>query len=361
MLSNFVFDLFAGTSTATRQLRRRVLQLANYNFNVLISGPIGSGKRKLAEAVHRHSPRADGPFIPVDCGALSGPFFQSQVFGQTADGNLLSRGSTIGCLRAAHQGSLLLRNVDRLTMDEQAALAVALRTKCVESGGESHQIDVRIVATSSRDLEKQVRCGCFRVDLYFLLSTTTIECPALVDRSDDIPALVSYFLAKQTFEHGVECKQISAAALALLKSYSWPGNIGQLEASLESAIRAGEGESTLDLAHFTEIAEQVERENLPNEYGHHGNCGQHEKRGEVATREFVNGVESVITTPLVDGTGEWMTLAEAESLHIRRTLEQANFNAPVAAAMLGLSLRAFRQKLQRYRLQHFLRSSCDKM
>ena len=175
MLTNYVFDLVAGTSSIVKQQRRRVLQLANYKFNILFSGPTGSGKRLLAEAIHRHSDRCERPFIPVNCQALSGPFFSSQMFGDENANGLFS--GSIGCYRCAEGGTLFLQHVDELSLDEQLELVSALKKK---------NADVRIVASSSRDLDGEVRAGRFRSDLYKILSTTTFECPSLVDHTEDI-------------------------------------------------------------------------------------------------------------------------------------------------------------------------------
>ncbi len=150
MLTNFVFDLVAGASSTTKQLRRRVLRLANYRFNILISGPTGIGKRLLSEAVHRHSDRYDRAFIPVNCHSLSGPFFRSQMFGDVSpkSNSLIARTSTMGCYRSAERGTLFLQNVDRLTLDEQLMLVEEMKQK---------RGDVRVIASSSRDLDDEVR------------------------------------------------------------------------------------------------------------------------------------------------------------------------------------------------------------
>jgi DNA-binding NtrC family response regulator len=139
-----------------------------------------------------------------------------------------------------------------------------------------------------------------------------------------------------------------------LESYDWPGNIGELESAIDAAVRAGKDEPTLDLKHFTEIADRLHAKHLGCEFEvdeHPNGCKSH---------EIVNGIESVESQPLIANNAPWMTLAEAESFHIRRTLELAEFNTTVAATMLGLSINAFRRKLKRHCLQHFLSSEFDK-
>jgi DNA-binding NtrC family response regulator len=276
------------------------------------------------------------------------------MFGQTANGTLLGRTSTIGCLRSADGGSILLRNVDRLSLDEQAALAEVLKSQCINLENESHRINVRVFSTSSHNLDQEVKAGRFRVDLYYLLSATTVDCPALADRPEDIGALMSFFLAKLTLEYGVNYKQVSSAAMALLKSYDWPGNIAEIESTIETAVRISAHELTLEITHFAEIAERIQQKSLESEFS------TDEIETELISMDVVNGTETVESLPLVAPSEQWLTLAEAESLHIRRTLEQAEFNATVAAAMLGISLNSFRQKLERYRLQNYLSSKFDK-
>ncbi|MFC1757158.1 sigma-54-dependent transcriptional regulator [Planctomycetota bacterium] len=341
MLTNFVFDLVAGASSTTKQLRRRILRLANYRFNVLISGPSGSGKRLLAEAIHRHSGRASGAFIPVNCQALSGPFFQSQMFGDASDSShgLLAQSSAIGCFRSAEDGTLFLQNVDRLTLDEQLQLVDELKQK---------RGNVRVIASTSRDLDDEVRTGRFHPDLYRLLAATTIDCPSLSDRPDDIRPLASFFLAKSSIEYGVERPQISAAALALLESYDWPGNVREFQSAIDDAVReCDEEDSVIRLSHFSSIVEQLTE--FP---------GDPISNAEPKP-EPVNHIESIGSKPLVAESQAWPTLAETESLHIRQTLAQADYNARVAAKLLGLTFRAFQQKLTQHRLHGFLRAMAN--
>lgn len=339
MLTNFVFDLVAGASLTAKQLRRRVLRLANYNFNVLISGPSGSGKRLLAEAIHRHSDRAAFAFIPVNCQALSGPFFQYQMFGDAPGGtnSLLGQTSVLGCFRSAEGGTLFLQNVDQLTLDEQLMLVDELKEK---------RGNIRIVASTSRDLDEEVRTGRFSSELYRLLAATTIECPSLASRPDDIRPLASFFLSKSSLEYGVERPQLSAAAMALLESYDWPGNVRELELAIDQAVRdCDEEDIVIRLSDFSAIADRITRTNVA--------------RLANSEVEPVNDVEAISSKPLIAGSQVWPTLAETESLHIRQTLEQADYNARVAAKMLGLTFRAFQQKLTQHRLHGFLRAKAN--
>ncbi|MCA9214797.1 MAG: sigma-54-dependent Fis family transcriptional regulator [Planctomycetales bacterium] len=339
MLTNFVFDLVAGTSSTTKQLRRRVLQLANYKFNILLSGPAGSGKQLLAQAIHRHSDRQDRPFIPVDCKALSGPFFSSQMFGIGSSNSLL--GGSIGCYRCADGGTLFLKHVDALTLGEQLELVTALKET---------QSDVRVMASSIRDLDGEVRAGRFRSDLYQLISTTTVECPALVEHPEDIRPLVAFFLAKSSIEYGVDQPQISNPALAVLESYDWPNNVRELEETIDIAVQNVEAsDAVIGLDSFDRIAELLA--DSSSEYGND------DERDE--TTEAVNSQESVSNKPLTP-TDEWPTLAAAELAHIRKTLEQADYNARVAAKMLGLTFRGFQQKLTQHRLHGFLRAKASR-
>ena len=338
MLTNFVFDLVAGASSTTKQLRRSVLRLANYKFNVLISGPSGSGKRLLAEAIHRHSRRADGVFIPVNCQTLSGPFFHSQMFGDASSNGIFARTSTLGCYQSAENGTLFLQNVDHLTLAEQLSLVDKLREK---------KGDVRIIAASSRDLDGEIREGRFRSDLYYLLATTTLDCPSLADRPEDIRALVSFFLAKSSIELGVEQPQISQAAIALLESYEWPGNVRELATAIDKAVQQCSGhDSVIGLDHFEYIAAKLADTGIDSDLLQ-------------AAAEGASDSDSIEADGADKNSKAWPTLAETELKHIRQTLEQADYNARVAAKMLGLTFRAFQQKLTQHRLHGFLRAKAN--
>jgi len=353
MTSNFVFDFIAGTSEPTRRLRRRALQLANYNFNILVSGPNGSGKRLIAEAIHRHGTRNARPFIPVNCATLSGPFFNSQMLGQSSRG-LLARSTTLGCIRSADGGTLFLQNVDRLSVEEQATLVDVLKSKSVVTNDTVHAIDVRVIASSSVNLEDEVRDGRFLAELYGLLSTTEVDCPALAERSEDIRSLASFFLAKSTLERGLGQIRLAVARRALFEAYDWPGNVRELEIAIDEAVDSNEFEQTLGLSDFDEIADRLAEQTTAEE------AAQIESRRSLKSADagqidsqHVNAIESVTQ---IRPTGQWPTLAQAEARHILQTLEEANFNHSVAAKMLQVSKASLDEKLERYRLRYYVQT-----
>ncbi len=234
-----------GESPWTVKVRKRILQVAGYNYSVLISGPSGTGKELVARAIHTHGPRASKPFIPVNCAALPGELFTSQVFGHQKGAFTGAAQSTLGCFRAADGGTLFLDEIGDLDFDLQAKLLRVLQERKVTPVG-SHDgipVDVRVMAATNRNLEQDVRAGRFRLDLYYRLNVISVETAALKDRPEDIAVLARHFLARAAVETGSSVKDLARATIALMQSYAWPGNIRELQNLIERAIVFAEGDT----------------------------------------------------------------------------------------------------------------------
>ena len=193
-----------GVSPWTQSVRKRIEQLANFRYSVLVHGPSGTGKELVARAIHAQSSRAKGPFIPVNCAALPSGLFSSQLFGHVKGAFTGAQHSSMGCFRAAEGGTIFLDEIGELDLELQAKLLRVLQERQVTPVGsvDSIPIDVRVIAATNRDLEAEVRAGRFRLDLYYRLNVVSLETTALSERPEDISVLAEHFLAKAAVENG---------------------------------------------------------------------------------------------------------------------------------------------------------------
>lgn len=221
-----------------KQVIQEVGHVADTNTTVLILGETGTGKELLARAVHVLSSRADGPLIKVDCATLPASLIESELFGHEKGAFTGAIQRKIGRFEAADGGSVFLDEVGELPMDLQAKLLRVLQEGAFERVGstETIKVDVRLIAATNRDLEKMVEAGQFRSDLYYRLNVFPIYNLPLRDRPEDIPVLVKHFAAKFAKKQGKKIKEISAPDMKKLKTYSFPGNVRELENIVERAV-----------------------------------------------------------------------------------------------------------------------------
>ena len=239
-------DEILGTSTPVTLLRQQILRAAPQPFTVLILGESGSGKELVALALHRNSRRADGPLVVVNCAAIAPTLLEAELFGYKKGAFSGADRDHPGLFQQADEGTLFLDEVAELSPDCQAKLLRVIEGKSFRPvGGTSDiKVDVRIVAATHRDLEREVKAGRFREDLYFRLRVIAIRVPSLRERAEDIPELANFFLARVS----AECRRnfrFTPAALNKLQAYPWPGNVRQLRAVIESAAVMSESD-TLD-------------------------------------------------------------------------------------------------------------------
>jgi DNA-binding NtrC family response regulator/pSer/pThr/pTyr-binding forkhead associated (FHA) protein len=229
-------DELIGTSQQIRQLRGDVAALAVGPCTVLIEGESGVGKELVALALHRLSPRRDGPLIAVNCAGLAGNLAEAELFGHSKGAFTSADKARLGLFQQADEGTLFLDEIGELTPETQARLLRVLETKKVRPVGTNMEIkiDVRIIAATNRDLERETKGGRFRRDLFFRLGTR-VHIPPLRDHSDDIPALAEHFLSCLNHEYRRHVRLLPET-IERLESYSWPGNVRQLRSVLESAI-----------------------------------------------------------------------------------------------------------------------------
>lgn len=229
---------------------RLTRQVANSNASVLLLGESGTGKELIANAVHRLSDRANGPFVRVNCGALSESLLESELFGHVRGAFTGAVNNRTGRFEAAHSGSIFLDEINSTTLHLQVKLLRVLQEREFERVGDTNtvRVDTRVIAASNRDLLNLVEAERFREDLYWRLNVVTIELPPLRERREDIPALVHHFLNHYSEANERYVVHIQPAAREALQDYSWPGNVRELQNYVERAVVLAEGdELTVEL------------------------------------------------------------------------------------------------------------------
>ncbi len=309
---------FIGDSPSVREVFRRVGKAASTNATILIFGESGTGKELVAETVHRASPRAEGPFVKVNCAALPEGLLESELFGHVKGSFTGAVKDRAGRFEAASGGTLFLDEVGEIPVHTQVKLLRVLQNREIERVGESasRPVDARLVAATNADLEARVRKGTFREDFYFRLKVVTVRMPPLRERRGDIPALARHFRRMYADRYDRAVHDIEEDALAVLVEYDWPGNVRELENVIEAAVVLADGDTvTVDV--------------LPVEVG---------------GRQRVEDLPDVAEIRIPAGT----SLPEAERTIILDTLQRTDGNKTAAARILGIGLRTLYRKLEQY-------------
>jgi two-component system response regulator AtoC len=334
--------VIVGQSPVTVRLRVEIDRIAPFTSNVLITGPSGTGKELVARQIHARSPRAEQPFIPVDCASMSGELMSSQLFGHVAGAFTGANCAALGCFRAANHGTIFLDEIGELEYSLQAKLLRVLQEHVVTPVG-SHQgerVDVRVVAATNRNLRLDVLEGRFREDLYYRLDVVHLRTTALRERPGDICDLASAFL-DQLASDGLPACSLSPDASAALVEFSWPGNVRQLRNVLEQA--AIDSNSPV-------IAADLLRRIMSLSLGSPRGDVQPAIAAEATlgvTHDPMEVHAEVGCRPTVKGNG-WLSLDELERDHIARTLAHTFNNRSAAARLLGITRQALLRKLKRH-------------
>jgi DNA-binding NtrC family response regulator len=238
------FDLFVGQSKEMQKVYRRIMQVAMTDSTVLVTGESGTGKELVARAIHKNSPRDGKPFVAVDCSSLADNLLESELFGHVKGSFTGAVQAKTGLFKVADGGTLFLDEVSNISLATQAKLLRVLQERMVTpiGGTQPVPINIHLVAASNRNLKTMVSEGTFREDLFFRLNIIPIELPPLRERKGDIPLLISHFLKKFTNAVGKNIRGIAPDAMALLESYDYPGNVRELENTIERAVVLAAGE-----------------------------------------------------------------------------------------------------------------------
>jgi DNA-binding NtrC family response regulator len=309
-----------GHSPAMENLRALIRRVARTQATVLIQGESGTGKELVARALYRESPRAAAPFIKVNCAAVPENLIESEFFGHEKGAFTGAMTKREGRFELAHGGTILLDEISEISPGVQAKLLRVLQERELERVGGSRtiKVDVRVIATTNRNLEQSVEKKEFRQDLFFRLNVVPIIMPALRERKEDIPELAGEFMKRFGRKHGVHVKGFTAEATKVLCAHSWPGNVRELQNVIERAVIMCDENGMLG----------------PEHLGLGGN--------KPATD---SAVEEPVLSPTTSTSGELLTLAEMEKRHILAALDRCKGNRTHAAKLLGMSIRTLRNKL----------------
>ena len=303
---------------------RRAEQVASAEASVLITGESGTGKEVLARHIHRRSRRASGPFVALNCAAIPENLLESELFGHEKGAFSGALARRLGKFEAANGGTLLLDEISEMDLRLQSKLLRAIQEREIDRLGGSGpvRVNVRILATSNRDLPAEAAAGRFREDLYFRLNVVSLRIPPLRERPGDIPVLAEHYARHYAEVNGLPARPVSAAALLRLASHGWRGNVRELENTLHRAVLLADG-GEIDAAAIE----------LPSD-------GRRPASTD-ATPGSQGGVASLVGR----------TMDEVERDLILETLSHTLGNRTHAATILGISIRALRNKLRDYASQ----------
>jgi DNA-binding NtrC family response regulator len=237
------FAHLLGTSRALERVLKQARSVAATSATVLVTGENGTGKEMLARAIHQESPRAGGPFVAVSCAALPETLIESELFGHERGAFTSAIQARKGRFELANGGTLFLDEIGELSAAVQVKLLRVLQEREFERVGgiKTVNVDIRLIAASNRDLEKEVVDGRFRQDLFFRLNVVPLKLPPLRERTEDIPFLAAHFTAKSAEKHGQQTPELEPALIEVLQEYEWPGNVRELENLIERLVVLSSG------------------------------------------------------------------------------------------------------------------------
>jgi len=321
MGERFALQGIVGSSPAMRRLFALLEKVTDTCTTVLIQGETGTGKELIARVIHFNGTRRDRPFLVENCGALSEPLLESELFGHVKGAFTGAVADKKGLFEAADGGTVFLDEIGETSPAMQVKLLRLLQSGEYRpvGGNQPRRADVRVLAATHRDLEQEVKKGAFREDLFYRVSVFPITVPPLRDRREDIPLLAAYFLDALSRKRKRPVPRISPTALACLSEFDWPGNVRELENEMERAVTLAGGEKALTEEHLSERVTRGRRE----------------------------------ADPLGEAPGEstlHQVVARVERTMVREALRQTGGNRSQAARMLGLTRQGLFNKISRYEI-----------
>jgi transcriptional regulator with GAF, ATPase, and Fis domain len=308
-----------GVSPAIKAIESQIARVASTNATVLIRGESGAGKELVARAIHYSSPRKDGPFVCLNCAALTETLLESELFGHEKGAFTGATDKKVGKFEAANHGTIFLDEIGEMNISTQAKLLRVLEGHPFErvGGGTQIRVDVRVVSATNQPLEKALQAGAFRRDLFFRLQVVEIRGPSLRERRSDIPLLAEHFLNRFVRETGRKIRGFTPTAMKKMEEYDWPGNVRELRNVVERAVALGLG-PTID-------APDIWLSSLE-----------------------ASGPQPVVQQP---ASYEPMSLEEVEKRYILETLRHTDWNKSQAASILNIERSTLDRKIKAYELK----------
>jgi transcriptional regulator with GAF, ATPase, and Fis domain len=349
-----------GKTKEIKDLIDIIMQVAKSDISVLIYGESGTGKEVFARAIHGYSNRADKPLVSVNCGAIPEGILESELFGHKKGSFTGAMENRKGYFEIADEGTLFLDEIGEMPLTTQVKLLRVIENKeFMRIGAETvTNVDVRIIAATNKDLQKEVDSKRFREDLFFRLKAVTFNIPPLRKRKGDIEELASHFLKSYSEGNHITTPRITAEAMEILKNYPWPGNIRELKNAIETAVALNKN-GTLDEFSFLPLLREIEKD-IPNQRNLPVFLN---KTPEDADRELMYRALFEIKKDLIElkdliyrrqdeinNNEEVLSLADVEKNAMVKALEKTHGNKRMAARLLNVSERTFYRKLKGYDL-----------
>jgi Nif-specific regulatory protein len=315
----YSFENIIGKSPSIKNVMMLASKFAGSDSPVLITGETGTGKELVARAIHYSSSRRDKPFVIKNCGVRTESLLESELFGHVKGSFTGAVRDKIGLFKEADGGTIFLDEIGDAPLSTQAAILRAIQQGEIRPVGASktEHVNVRVLSATNKDLKKEIKTGNFREDLFYRLSTFSIELPPLRDRKDDIPLLINHFLKKMRFKTGNENLSLSPAAMDCLLESNWPGNIRQLENELERAAIICDTARQIDINHLS--------------------------------RELLVSTDDIIQRSVQGGKLQDI-IEKVESDIIASTLRQQKGNILQTSKILGLTRKGLKNKISRYNI-----------
>jgi two-component system response regulator AtoC len=307
---------------AMQAIFRTVQKVAIHPTTVLITGETGTGKERIAGAIHKESPRAQRPFVAINCGAIPEALLESELFGHVKGAFTDANTDHVGLFEVASGGTLFLDEIAELPLPLQVKILRALQEKQIRKVGDNKDIavDARVIAATAANLAAMVKEGHFREDLYYRLAVVSIHLPPLRERKEDIPLLVGHFARQLGQRLGLKNPEVTTEAMRILQTYQWPGNVRELENALERALVLSEGDGRITAVDLDERFDET--------------SGPSPSAGDWPVND--------------DELSLKVVLPRVERVLIQKALDKTGGNRTRASSLLGISHRALLYKLKEY-------------